>query len=108
MRRFALLAGTRVRAAARPRRGAKQKKTVAKSGASARRARPAGSGAGHGTGAPQPAPPVVRAIVGLGSSAGGLGALTKFFSGLPSTSGMAFVLVQHLDPTHGSFMAELI
>jgi len=46
--------------------------------------------------------------VGLGSSAGGLDALTKFFSALPSTSGMAFVLVQHLDPTNGSFMTELV
>src|SRR5438094_807447 len=109
MRRFALLASTRVRAAARPRRGSKQK-TVAKPGASARRARPAGPEAGQepSGGAPEPALPVLRAIVGLGSSAGGLDALTKFFSALPSTSGMAFVLVQHLDPTHGSFMAELV
>jgi len=98
-----------VRAAARPRRGSKQK-TVAKPGASARRARPAGPEAGQepSGGAPEPALPVLRAIVGLGSSAGGLDALTKFFSALPSTSGMAFVLVQHLDPTHGSFMAELV
>jgi two-component system CheB/CheR fusion protein len=50
----------------------------------------------------------VPAIVGLGSSAGGLDALTRFFSAMPSDSGMAFVIVAHLDPTHGSLMAELL
>ena len=51
---------------------------------------------------------VPRAIVGLGSSAGGLDALRRFFNSMPSDSGMAFVLVQHLDPTHPSMIADLL
>jgi chemotaxis response regulator CheB len=45
---------------------------------------------------------------GLGASAGGLEALTRFFRAMPPDSGMAFVIVQHLDPSHGSLMAELL
>ena len=48
------------------------------------------------------------AIVGLGSSAGGLDALRRFFNSMPSDSGMAFVLVQHLDPMHPSQIAALL
>jgi len=49
-------------------------------------------------------------IVGIGASAGGLAAIEAFFSGLPADvdPGMAFVLVQHLDPDHDSLLAELI
>jgi two-component system, chemotaxis family, CheB/CheR fusion protein len=47
-------------------------------------------------------------IVGIGSSAGGLEALTQFLGATPADSGMAFVLVQHLDPTQPSLMAELL
>ena len=47
-------------------------------------------------------------IVGIGASAGGLGALKKFFAHLPPDSGLGFVLVQHLDPTHKSSMVELL
>ena len=49
-------------------------------------------------------------IVGIGASAGGLAAFEAFFSNLPSNSesGMAFVLVQHLDPGHKSLLTELI
>ena len=49
-------------------------------------------------------------IVGLGASAGGLAAFEAFFSGLPADidPGMAFVLVQHLDPTHNSILVELV
>ncbi len=49
-------------------------------------------------------------IVGIGASAGGLAAIEAFFSGMPSevNAGMAFVLVQHLDPDHKSMLAELI
>jgi len=47
-------------------------------------------------------------IVGVGASAGGLEALEKFFSRMPSDAGMAFVLVPHLDPTHASMMTELL
>ena len=47
-------------------------------------------------------------IVGIGASAGGLEALEAFFSTTPSNTGMAFVLVVHLDPTHISILPELL
>lgn len=47
-------------------------------------------------------------ITGVGASAGGLDALTKLIAALPADSGGAFILVQHLDPTHKSLMAELL
>ena len=47
-------------------------------------------------------------VVGLGASAGGLEALNKFLEALPAKSGMAFILIQHLDPTHKSLMVELL
>ena len=47
-------------------------------------------------------------VVGLGASAGGLDAFKRLFKGLPADSGMAFVLIQHLDPTHQSMMVDLL
>ncbi|HTY81250.1 MAG TPA: chemotaxis protein CheB [Dehalococcoidales bacterium] len=47
-------------------------------------------------------------VIGLGASAGGLDAFSKFFSAMPPNTGMAFVLIQHLDPTHASNMVELL
>ncbi|HYG67192.1 MAG TPA: chemotaxis protein CheB, partial [Anaeromyxobacteraceae bacterium] len=47
-------------------------------------------------------------VVGLGASAGGLEAFERFLRRIPSASGMAFVLVQHLDPEHESILAELL
>ncbi len=47
-------------------------------------------------------------VVGVGASAGGLEAFTELFRHLPPDTGMAFVLVQHLDPTHGSMLPELL
>jgi len=47
-------------------------------------------------------------IVGIGASAGGLAAYKKFFNHMPDDSGMAFVLVPHLDPSHQSLMVELL
>jgi two-component system CheB/CheR fusion protein len=47
-------------------------------------------------------------IVGIGASAGGLEAVTLLLRALPTKPGMAFVLVQHLDPTHESAMASLL
>ena len=44
-------------------------------------------------------------IVGIGASAGGLEALELFLRNVPEVSGMAFVIVQHLDPTHKGIMA---
>jgi chemotaxis response regulator CheB len=42
-------------------------------------------------------------IVGIGASAGGLEAMELFFKNMPQYSGMAFVVIQHLDPTHVEF-----
>ena len=47
-------------------------------------------------------------IVALGASAGGLEAFKKFFDAMPEKCGMAFVLIQHLDPKHQSLMADLL
>ena len=47
-------------------------------------------------------------IVGIGASAGGLEALEVLLTHLPNETGMAFVLVQHLDPGHPSLMPELL
>jgi len=46
--------------------------------------------------------------VGIGSSAGGLEALEQFLKHAPATSGMGFVVVQHLDPTHKGMFVELL
>ncbi len=46
--------------------------------------------------------------MGLGASAGGLEAFTQFFTHMPGDSGLAFVLVSHLDPDHESLMTELL
>ncbi|HZC36102.1 MAG TPA: chemotaxis protein CheB, partial [Chthoniobacterales bacterium] len=47
-------------------------------------------------------------IVGVGASAGGLEAFSELLRQLPEKTGMAFVLVQHLDPTHGSVLPEIL
>jgi len=47
-------------------------------------------------------------IVGIGASAGGLEALELFFTNLPKNCGMAFVIIQHLDPNHKGSMPELL
>ncbi len=47
-------------------------------------------------------------IVGIGASAGGLEAFTLLLERLPADLGMAFVLVQHLDPTHESQLTEIL
>jgi len=47
-------------------------------------------------------------IVGIGASAGGLEALEQFFGNVSENSGMAYVVVQHLDPTHKGMLPELL
>jgi two-component system, chemotaxis family, CheB/CheR fusion protein len=47
-------------------------------------------------------------VVGIGASAGGLAAFRSFFDQMPADTGMAFVLVQHLDPDHKSLLGELL
>ncbi|MES2332079.1 MAG: chemotaxis protein CheB [Bacteroidota bacterium] len=57
-------------------------------------------------------PPVLSSntfpVVGIGASAGGLDAFKKLLKAIPVDSGMAFVLVQHLDPNHESILPELL
>jgi len=68
-------------------------------------ATPSAGGGDSGGKASRPFP-----IVGIGASAGGLAALESFFSHIPADteSGMAFVIVQHLDPNHHSLLTELV
>ena len=58
--------------------------------------------------APSELPARGHLIVGIGASAGGLAAYQAFFAAMPDQSGMAFVLVQHLDPNYDSALAEII
>lgn len=47
-------------------------------------------------------------VVGIGASAGGLNAFKKLLKAIPEDSGMAYVLVQHLDPNHESLLPEIL
>jgi two-component system, chemotaxis family, CheB/CheR fusion protein len=47
-------------------------------------------------------------IVGIGASAGGLEALEQFLANVPEKSGMAYVVIQHLDPTQKGMLPELL
>ena len=59
---------------------------------------------------PEVAPPTVEAmpVIGIGASADGLDACTRFLDALPAANGMAFILVQHLDATHERGVVELL
>jgi|GEM_PF-800574 len=47
-------------------------------------------------------------IVAIGGSAGGLEAFERFFAGVPPDSGLAFIVIQHLDPDHKALIPELL
>jgi two-component system CheB/CheR fusion protein len=51
---------------------------------------------------------VLFPVVGIGASAGGLEAFTQLLNALSVTTGMAFVLVQHLDPAHESQLTQIL
>jgi two-component system CheB/CheR fusion protein len=55
-----------------------------------------------------PSVPVRSPIVGIGASAGGLEALEQFFAHVPPESGLAYVVVQHLDPVKESLLPDLL
>jgi len=55
-----------------------------------------------------PQPGNIFPVVGIGASAGGLEAFEQFFKHVPEHSGMAYVIVQHLDPTHKGMLPELL
>src|SRR5256884_4430571 len=73
---------------------------------------PRGPGNGKSHPAQQPEPQQSRRglfpIVGVGASAGGLEAFTQLLKALGPGTGMAYVLVQHLDPSHESALTELL
>ena len=68
--------------------------------------RPAASALVEAAGTPPPGLPFL--VVGVGASAGGLEAFTRLLRALPADTGMAFVLVQHLAPTHDSALAGIL
>ena len=47
-------------------------------------------------------------VVGIGASAGGLEAVAELLGALPAATGMAFIIVQHLDPRHESLLSEIL
>ena len=58
--------------------------------------------------AAQPRPVTDFPVIGIGASAGGLEAIELFLKHVKTPCGMAFVIVQHLDPTHKGIMVELL
>ncbi len=85
---------------------ATKKKTAKKSPAAkakSRAARPATALIGN-----PPQSPTLPPVVGIGASAGGLDAFRELLKALPNDTGMAFVLVQHLDATHESALSTLL
>ena len=60
-----------------------------------------------GTRSPRWRVAAVRAV-GVGTSAGGLAAIGQFLAQIPPDSGLAYVVVQHLDPTHKAMLVELL
>jgi two-component system CheB/CheR fusion protein len=58
--------------------------------------------------APNPPQRSAMPVVAVGASAGGLAACKQLFAAMPPSTGMAFVVVFHLDPTHPSHLAELL
>ena len=57
---------------------------------------------------PATGPSTAFPIVGVGASAGGMEAFSELLRHLPMGSGLAFVLIQHLDPTHPSYLSEAL
>jgi chemotaxis response regulator CheB len=47
-------------------------------------------------------------VVGIGASAGGLEAVSALLKNLPDNTGMAFIIIQHLEPTHKSMLADIL
>src|SRR6266705_378883 len=59
-------------------------------------------------GPPESSERITFPIVGIGASAGGLEAFSQLLRALPADTGMAFVLIQHLDPKHESQLPEVL
>ena len=101
---------TRRSSPTRKNRGSKPR--VAKVGAIGRKLRPRprspASPASTEAAAPVKSANKTFPIVGVGASAGGFEAFTQLLGALPTNTGMAFVLVQHLDPNHESKLSMLL
>ena len=52
--------------------------------------------------------PQYKFIVGIGASAGGLEALQKLLTALPSNTGFPYIIVQHLSPDYKSLLGEIL
>lgn len=79
----------------------KHHKTSAKSGKSGRK-----GNAGAGTASVRPG--LSFPVVMIGAAAGGLTAFTALLKALPANSGMAFVLIQHLEPKHEGALTTIL
>jgi two-component system CheB/CheR fusion protein len=55
-----------------------------------------------------PKSPIGVRVVGIGASAGGLDPLLQFLTNVPAASGLAYLVVQHMDPTHKTLLGELL
>jgi two-component system CheB/CheR fusion protein len=55
-----------------------------------------------------PKSPIGARVVGIGASAGGLDPLLQFLSNAPVAGGLAYLVVQHMDPTHKTLLGELL
>ncbi|QJW95038.1 chemotaxis protein CheB [Frigoriglobus tundricola] len=66
------------------------------------------TGAEPDPGPPSPDAPNPRLVVGIGASAGGLEALERLFEAMPTDTGMAFVVVQHLSPDYKSLTDDIL
>ena len=67
-----------------------------------------GRNPGDGDGDSASVPSAGCLIVAVGASAGGLEAFTELLRAIPTGTGMALVLIQHLDPTHASYLSEAL
>jgi two-component system CheB/CheR fusion protein len=86
---------------------AKKKKRAATARAASARRRAPQSGRGGPTQSLERTP-VAKTVVAIGASAGGLEALRQLLQHLPGTTGLAYVVVQHLAPRHESALPELL
>jgi two-component system, chemotaxis family, CheB/CheR fusion protein len=99
----------------KPKRGAKPAAPAARASA-VRTAEAARAPRGRGDRDPQVGPrdgwthgaQALFPVIGIGASAGGLEALTAFLQHIPAQSGAAYIVVQHLDPTHKGMLPELL
>ncbi len=94
--------------AAKPSRQAATKPAKAGKAANGTKAAKTAKPAGNSKPAPASSASLSFPVVGIGASAGGLEALEQFLTHVPAGSGMAFVIVQHLDPSRKGALPQLL